>query len=58
MRKYKAALFIAAKAAYQDEVIDTDMEDSTVGEGGDFETKEEWIQARVDEWLEEAELSA
>ena len=58
MKKYKAALFIAARYAYQDEVVDPHMEDSMIGEDCEFATREEWIQARVAEWLEEAELEA
>ena len=57
MKKYyKAALFIAAKAAYDNEVVDTQMVDSMIGKDCDFATREEWIEARVTEWLEEAEL--
>jgi len=53
---YKTALYIAAKEAYKSEVVDTEMADSIIGEDGYFSTPEEWIEARVTEWLEEAEL--
>ena len=53
---YKGALYIAAEYAFNDEVVVPDMIDSVIGKDCDFETKEEWIQARVDEWLEEAAL--
>lgn len=57
MRKsYKKALYIAAQVAYENEVVDTQMVESMIGKDCDFATKEEWIQARVEEWLEEAAL--
>lgn len=57
MKKYyKTALYIAAKAAYQSEVVDTEMVELLIGKDNDFATPEEWIETRVTEWLEEAEL--
>ena len=56
MKYYKDALYIAAEYAYKDEVVDCDMEEITIGDGKDFANKEEWIAARVQEWLEEAEM--
>ena len=52
-RYYKPALFIAAEAAYKDEVVATGMESLTICEDG-YESKEQWIAERVSEWLEEA----
>ena len=54
MKYYKDALYIAANYAYNEEVVLPDMEDLTIGDGKDFASKEEWVAARVQEWLEEA----
>ena len=56
MTSYKKALYLAARFAYQSEVVDTDMEEITIGENGDYATPKEWVQDRVDYWLEQAEL--
>jgi len=56
MKYYKDALYIAAEQAYQAEVVKTEMEPLVIGEDYHFANKEEWIAARVQEWLEEAEL--
>ena len=54
MKYYKDALYIAAGYAYHEEVEACDMEEITIGDGKDFASKEDWINARVQEWLEEA----
>ena len=56
MKYYKDALYIAANYAYNEEVVLTDMEDITIGDRKDFASKEEWIAARIQEWLEEAAI--
>ena len=56
MKYYKDALYIAANYAYNEEVVLPEMEELTIGEGKDFASKEEWIAARVQEWLEEAAI--
>ncbi len=56
MKYYKDALYIAAEEAYKSEIVDTDMVWATIGEDNDFATKEEWIKARIDEWLEQAAI--
>lgn len=57
-RKYKSALYIAAEAAYESEVIDTGMRDILIGEEKDFESRKDWIEERVQEWLDAAEAEA
>lgn len=56
MKYYKDALYIAARDAYDEEIVRTGMEELSIGEGKDFASKDEWIAARVQEWLEQAEL--
>jgi hypothetical protein len=56
MKHYKKALELAAEEAYKNEVLDTGMRDLVIGEGKDFTTAEEWKQARMQEWLEQAEI--
>lgn len=56
MKYYKDALYIAAAYAYESEVVQPEMEQLIIGEGKGFETRREWIEARVEEWLEEAEI--
>ena len=56
MKYYKDALYVAANYAYREEVILTDMEWLIIGDGKDFNSKEEWISARIQEWLDEASL--
>lgn len=51
---YKKALRIAAEQAYEEEVVSTGMEPLIVGEDNDFANKKEWVDARIDEWLEMA----
>jgi hypothetical protein len=57
MKYYKNALYIAAKAAYKDEVIDTGMFSLTIGDDEEFATAQDWIDARVQEWLDDAALA-
>jgi hypothetical protein len=49
---WKLALYIAAAVAYESEVLDTQMEQLMIGEGLEFASREDWIEQRVDEWLE------
>lgn len=56
MKYYKDALYIAAKAAYREEVVLPEMTNFVVGKGKEFETEQDWIEARVQEWLEEAAI--
>lgn len=46
------ALELAAGEAYQDEVIDTEMEDVIIGEDGEFATPEDWTKAKVQQWID------
>lgn len=56
MKYYKDALYLAAAHEYKNEVEDPEMAEHIIGEGKDFASKEEWIEARVQEWLEQAAL--
>lgn len=50
----RAALRLAAVEAYKAEVIHTDMQSVVIGEDKDYATADEWMDARIDEWLGEA----
>jgi hypothetical protein len=52
---WKKALYFAAEQAYKNEVVDTIMEDLWVGEGKMYDSKEDWVEQKVNEWLEESE---
>jgi hypothetical protein len=56
MKYYKDALYIAARQAYREEVVLPEMVELTIGKGLDFETAQDWIEARMQEWLDDAEL--
>lgn len=47
------ALQFAANRAYKEDVVDTGMEDTVIGENGEYETAEDWIQGKMDEWMSE-----
>lgn len=48
------ALQVAAEEVYQSEVVDTEMEDLMIGEGLDYGSKEEFIESKIDEWMDAA----
>jgi len=50
VRMLLQALQIAAEEAYQSEVVDTQMEQSIIGELGTHQTKVEWLEERIEEW--------
>lgn len=50
------ALRLAAIDAYQNEVVDTEIFDQTIGTGKKYETVKDWLKTRTDSWLQEAEL--
>lgn len=52
----KQALKIAAEEKYYDEVVRTEMEAMVIGQGCDFVSKEEWVLAKILEWLTAAEI--
>lgn len=52
------ALRVAAEEAYQRDMLDTGMEKYTVGVGKEYESKEDWIAEKMDEWRAEAERRA
>ncbi len=49
------ALRMAAEAAYQAEVVDTDMQAMLIGPGNEYADKEDWIVQRMQEWLDTAD---
>lgn len=56
MKSYKKALTIAAREAYNSEVIETGMVEHIIGNGKDYATALEWIEERISYWLEQAEM--
>lgn len=58
VKEYKrmfAALYVAANEAYFEEVEVTGMEGQIIGEGREYESRGDWIQARIEAWKEEAD---
>ena len=53
-RKWKKALYHAASEAYISEVLDTQMRQLLIGEGLEFESRKDWIQQKVEQWLLES----
>jgi hypothetical protein len=49
-----AALVEAAQAAYQWEVVDTEMEILLIGPGKEYADSADWREERITEWIEEA----
>lgn len=47
-------IMLMAQDAYENEVIQTDMEISEIGPGMDYSTKEEWIANHIETYFEEA----
>ena len=45
------ALSRAARQAYQNEIIDAEMQHISIGRGKEWETKEDWIKDRITEWM-------
>lgn len=48
------ALQIAAEDFYQSEVVDTEMEELMIGQGQDYANKQEWLEAKIEEWMDAA----
>jgi hypothetical protein len=48
---YKKALRRAAEDAYRNEVVDPGTEALDIGPRGNYSSKEEWIESRMEEWL-------
>ena len=53
-KSYKRALLIAAEEAYKSEVVDTGMVEHYIGEWHDYASREDWIECRIQEWLDES----
>lgn len=51
------ALRVAAVEAYQNEIVDTEMFNLTIGSKREFPTVKDWINYRIDTWLQQAELN-
>lgn len=54
MASYKKALTIAANESYQSEVIDTEMVHCLIGEDNEYQSKEDWIEQRIECWISES----
>jgi hypothetical protein len=50
----RGALFLAANEAYKSEVVQTEMESLTVGDGKEYEDRYDWIKQRREYWISEA----
>ena len=49
------ALLIAAEEAYyKDEIVDMGMKDLLIGEEKKLSSKKDWIEKRVENWIEDA----
>jgi len=46
------ALEQAAGEAYQHEVLDPEMEDIIIGDGGEYATPEDWVITKVQLWID------
>ena len=47
---------IALEERYQEEVVDTEMEDLDIGEDGYYADKSDWLDSRLDEWKQVATI--
>ena len=47
---------VALEERYQDEVVDTGMEDLDIGEDGYYADKSDWLDSRLDEWKQVATI--
>lgn len=52
----RRALRLAAVEAYHAEVMDTEMYSILIGTNKEYATMDDWVQERIDSWLEEAEI--
>lgn len=50
---WKKALYKAAQELYESEVLDTGMYQLLIGEDLEFSSKQEWIDSKVEEWLQD-----
>ena len=48
---YLIALQLAAEDVFQCEVLDAHTKDLVIGDGKQYKSKQDWIQKRIDEWL-------
>ena len=48
---YLRALELAAEDVFQCEVLDAHTKDLIIGEGREYKTKQDWIERRIDQWL-------
>jgi hypothetical protein len=48
----KSVIYHMAETMYQDEIVDTEMEESIIGDGCEYSSKEDWIQDRISEHLD------
>ena len=49
--KYGKIILGLAEELYENEVVDTNMERLVIGEGKDYDSKEDWIDCRIDAYV-------
>lgn len=49
--KYGRALLIAAEEVYIDQIVATEMEKFYIGKDGYWESEEDWINSKIEEWI-------
>lgn len=54
VNKLLTALYVAAKDAYEDCVVDTKMIFSIIGPGLEFRDQQDWMDTLIGQWLDEA----
>ena len=52
-RSEQSALRRAAEQAYQNEIIEPEMKQISIGKGKEWETKGDWINDKIAEWTKE-----
>ena len=50
-RQLVAAIKVAAEEVYQNEIVDTNMEELNIGKGKEFVDKEDWIKTKIENWM-------
>lgn len=46
-------IYLMAEAAYKEQVVDTEMEESWVGEGKEYADKQDWLDSYIDQYVEQ-----
>ena len=51
VRTLQRALRRAAEEIYVNDVLDTEMEQHIIGDGLEYARKQDWIEAKIDDWM-------